>query len=181
MTEATLLTITIYFLCPKPLFTNGSLLWLLAQLSRLFQLATDEAKVTGVIFIIGSRVLMTQRSFISINPFSPHNTPVRSLEQAWLLPLYEKINRFIKAKWLVWGYIINRVKNLTLSFLTLAFFPLSHTASTWMCFFVNNGMSMTFISLLIIPAFRTPWLLGWDHDPPICKWITGKIIREGNN
>lgn len=55
---------------------------LVAQLSHLFQLATDEAKVMRVIVIIGSRVLMTQKSYTSINPFGPRNTPVRSLEQA---------------------------------------------------------------------------------------------------
>lgn len=36
---------------------------LLAQLAQLFQLANDEAKVMGVIVIIGSRVLMTTKVF----------------------------------------------------------------------------------------------------------------------
>lgn len=64
--------------------------------------------------------------------------------------------------------LINRAKNLTLNFLTLVFFlPVTLFQPGFVhCFHVSNKMKVTFIRLLITPAFRRPWLLGWGHDRP---------------
>lgn len=58
---------------------------LLAQLTQMFPLATDEAKVMGVIEIIGSRVLMTIKVLYKYYTIWPSQHPCEILRTSMII------------------------------------------------------------------------------------------------